>query len=309
VSHRYFTLDVFTSTPLAGNPLAVVLDADDLSSDAMLAIAGEFNLSETVFVCTPRDPVNTARIRIFCVTHEMPFAGHPTVGSAVLIATLRAPAMLNASGGLRIVLEEEAGLVPCDVRRLQSGDVRAVFTAPKISGRLDARFDPLLVANAIGIDPADIGFDRHELSLWDGGLPYVMVPVRSLETLAKAHIADRSLWRDAFGDDPEGTKFASIYVYTRGTPDGPHAVRARMFKPGMGMPEDPATGSAASAFAGAAVAFEQPGDGQHQLIIGQGYEMGRPSEISLDLTVENGALRQVQIGGSAVIVSEGTLML
>ncbi len=122
-------------------------------------------------------------------------------------------------------------------------------------------------------------------------------------------MADLSVWDEAFGPSPDGERKVSIYVYTRAAPGSPHDVRARMFMPGLGFPEDPATGSAVACFAGAAVAFEQPGDGRHQLLIGQGYEMGRPSDIALDVTVENGQLTESQIGGSAVIVSEGVLHL
>ncbi len=131
MSRRFYTLDVFTESPLAGNPLAVVLDADDLSEERMQAIAREFNLAETVFVCQPRDPVNTARIRIFTVATELPFAGHPTVGSAVLLASLHAPEMMRSSGGVRIALEEKAGLVPCDVVQLKSGARRGRSSPPR----------------------------------------------------------------------------------------------------------------------------------------------------------------------------------
>jgi trans-2,3-dihydro-3-hydroxyanthranilate isomerase len=307
MSHRFHTLDVFTTSPLAGNPLAVVHDADDLSTVQMQTIAAEFNLAETVFVCQPKDPVNTARIRIFTTTSELPFAGHPTVGTAVLIARLRAPDMLKA--GIHIVLEETAGLVPCDVRQLPSGETRAVFSAPKISEELVYQPDVAKTALALGIDAAAIGFDAHRVSLWSAGVPFVHVPLSSLDALAKARIADREAWDAVAGKDATGFDFfAGIYCYARGV-EGQHDVRSRMFTPNAGMPEDPATGSAAAAFAGAAVAFEKPKDGTHQLLIGQGYEMGRPSDIALDITIDEGQLEAVQIGGAAVIVSEGTLFL
>jgi trans-2,3-dihydro-3-hydroxyanthranilate isomerase len=308
MKRRFYTLDVFTNQPYAGNPLAVVLDCEGLDTAQMLAITRDFNLAETVFVETPKDPINTAKIRIFCVTHEMPFAGHPTVGTAILLAMTRASNMLGGAGGLRLILEEKVGPVACDVLRLQSGELRAVFSAPVVSKRQQREFDPDLVARAIGVTVADLNFDRHVVSLWNGGLPYVLVPLKSLDALAKAGIADQTLWQQAFGPVGEtAASFASLYVYARADANGPHDVRARMFMPGMGMPEDPATGSAVAAFAGAAVAFEQPGDGTHQLIIGQGYEMGRPSDIALDVDVVGGQLVAARIGGSAVIMSEGTL--
>jgi trans-2,3-dihydro-3-hydroxyanthranilate isomerase len=307
MSRRYYTLDVFTETPLAGNPLAVVLDADDLSGAQMQAIAREFNLAETVFVCMPRDPVNTARIRIFTIGAELPFAGHPIVGTAILLARLNAPEMMRSSGGVRIALEEMAGLVPCDVSQRANGVARAVFRTPKLSERRPFEGDLSLIDRAIGVDAAAIGFDAHEVSLWHSGIGYVMVPVKSLADLAKVGIRDLSVWEKAFGRSPDGEREVSIYVYTRAEPGSAHDVRARMFMPSLGMPEDPATGSAVACFAGAAVAFERPADGSHQILIGQGYELGRPSDIALDVRVENGALTESHIGGSAVLVSEGLL--
>jgi trans-2,3-dihydro-3-hydroxyanthranilate isomerase len=309
MSHRFYTLDVFTEKPLAGNPLAVVLDADDLSGDQMQAIAREFNLAETVFVLTPRDPVNTARIRIFTVGTELPFAGHPTVGAAVLLAKIHAPDMARGAGGIRIALEEKVGLVGCDVRSAAEGAMRAVFNTPKLSERRLFEGDLSLIPKACGVDAEAIGFDRHEVSMWHSGVGYVMLPVKTLDDLAKVHMADLSIWEAAFGTSPDHERRVSIYAYTRGAPDSPHDVRARMFMPGLGMPEDPATGSAVACFAGTAVAFEQPPDGTHQLLIGQGYEMGRPSDIALDVTVSGGQLVEAQIGGSAVIMSEGVLHL
>jgi trans-2,3-dihydro-3-hydroxyanthranilate isomerase len=307
LKRRFFTLDVFTNTPFAGNPLAVVLDSEGLDTTAMQRIAAEFNLSETVFVLPPRDPVNTAALRIFTVSVELPFAGHPTVGSAVLLAQLRAPEMLKGAGGLRIVLEEQGGNVPCDVRSIAGQGTRAVFSAPKLSRRIERAVDLDLAARCIGVDRSAIGFNQHVVSLWDAGLSYLCLPVKTLDDLAKAHIADSGLWASAFGMSLQGERAVSIYVYTRGLEGGAHDVRARMFMPGFALPEDPATGSAVAAFAGAAVAFEQPADGTHQLLIGQGYEMGRPSDIALDVDVENGALTGVRIGGAAVIMSEGFL--
>jgi trans-2,3-dihydro-3-hydroxyanthranilate isomerase len=307
LKRRFYTLDVFTDTPFAGNPLAVVLDSEGLDTVAMQRMAAEFNLPETVFVLPPQDPVNTAAVRIFTISAELPFAGHPTVGSAVLLAHLRARDMLKGSGGLRIVLEERAGIVPCDVRTLPGQGTRAVFSAPKLSERVERAVNIENAARCLGIDPSAIGFDAHEVSLWTAGVTYMCVPVKTLDDLAKVHIADPSLWRSTFGMSLDGERETSIYAYTRGLEGGPHDVRARMFMPGFALPEDPATGSAVAAFAGAAVAFEQPKDGTHQLLIGQGYEMGRPSDIALDVDVANGKLTGVRIGGAAVIMSEGYL--
>lgn len=298
---RYHVLDVFTERALAGNPLAVVLDSAGLDDAAMQAVARQFNLSETVFVMEPQDPVNTARLRIFTPGGELPFAGHPTVGTAALLADLHAGEHLRQ--GVVIALEERIGLVRVEVSRRPSGALRAVFDLPHLPEALDLPLDPGPVAKALGLDVLDIGFGAHGLCVWSAGVPFVMVPVRDRGTLARARVADAALWRAAFGITGKG----AAYVYC-GEPEGEgHHVRARMFSPLMGIAEDPATGSAAAAFAGLAATLERPEDGVHQLIIEQGFEMGRPSLLALDMEIRAGLLVRAALGGSAVRVAEGTL--
>jgi trans-2,3-dihydro-3-hydroxyanthranilate isomerase len=305
MSHRFYTLDVFTSTPLQGNPLAVILDCQDLNPEQMQAIAREFNLSETVFVLPPTDPTNTAKIRIFTPTKELPFAGHPTIGTAILLATLEAPDAMHGLGGITIALEQQIGVVKADVTKHKTLGVRAIFEAPKLSIRLDANFNLEHIAQALGITPANIGFKNHEPSIWSAGVPFIMIPVKSLEVMASLKIPSPEAWQKAFGDCGSD----AVYMYTNDTINPNHHVHARMFSPLLGVPEDPATGSAAAAFSGVAVAFEKPPNGMHQLVIEQGYEMGRPSQIALDIDVMNGAATHVRIGGGAVIISEGKLHL
>ncbi len=305
MARRFYTLDVFTKTPLHGNPLAVVLDSQGLDTGQMQAIARELNLSETVFVLPPVDPVHTAAMRIFTPGLELPFAGHPTVGTAILLAQLEAADAMRGSGGIVIALEQKIGVVKADASFSEKHGARAVFTAPKLSERLPYQLDVTLVAEALGLDAGDIGFEDHQLSVWSAGVAYAMVPVKSLAAIGKANVADMQAFREAFAV----TGRDSVYVYTKETASAAHHVHARMFAPGMGLGEDPATGSAAAAFAGLAVAFEKPKDGTHQLVIEQGYEMGRPSEIALDIVVEGGKLSSARIGGGAVIISEGKLHL
>ncbi len=305
MSRQYYTLDVFTNTPMQGNPLAVILDSQGLDSFNMQAIAREFNLSETVFVSQPKDPTNTAKIRIFTPTKELPFAGHPTIGTAILLATLEAPGAMHGLGGITIALEQQIGTINVDVIKHKTLGARAIFQAPKRSTRLDASLNLELIAEALGISPAQIGFKSHEASLWSAGVPFIMIPVKNLETMANLKIPSTENWQKAFRDCPSD----AVYVYTDETVNPNHHVHARMFSPLLGVPEDPATGSAAAAFSGVAVAFEQPPNGTHQLVIEQGYEMGRPSQIALDIDVMNGAATHVRIGGGAVIISEGKLHL
>ncbi len=302
MSRRFYTLDVFTSTPMQGNPLAVILDSQGLDSTQMQAIAREFNLSETVFILPSKDTINTAKIRIFTPTKELPFAGHPTVGTAVLLATLDAPDIMRGKGGITIALEQQIGTVHVSVTRHETLGCRAIFEAPKLSERLNAEFDTEHVASALGLLPDQIGLKAHQASLWSAGVAFVMIPLKNLNAIQSIQIADSAAWSKAFGAHP-------VFVYTNETLDPNHHVHARMFSPSLGVPEDPATGSAAAAFAGVAVAFEQPSDGAHQLIIEQGYEMSRPSQIAIDIDVKNGAATHIRIGGSAVIISEGKLHL
>lgn len=300
---QFHTLDVFTDRRHEGNPLAVVLDAEGLDDAAMQTIAREFNLPETVFVSPPRDPLNSAAIRIFTPANELPFAGHPTVGTAILLAELRAGGMLGGAG-ITIALEEKIGLVKVDVTRAPGRAARAVFSLPVLPKMLDHVFDPVIVGRAIGLEPAEIGFGAHGIATWSAGVPFVMVPIRSLEAIGRAGYADPKAWNEAFGVTGKG----AAYLYTRETVSPAHHVHARMFAPAMGISEDPATGAAVAAFSGVAATCELPEDGVHQLVIEQGFEMGRPSLIALDLDIQHGRLVAAAIGGSAIRMSEGVLL-
>jgi trans-2,3-dihydro-3-hydroxyanthranilate isomerase len=298
---RFHTLDVFTETKLAGNPLAVVHDSEGLDTAMMQAITREFNLAETVFILPPDDPVNTAKIRIFTPARELPFAGHPTVGTAVLLATLRAPEMLKGSG-IVVALEENIGLVKVEVTQRPDRAARGVFAIPKLPERKPTPRDPQLLAAALGLDGKDIGFGAFAPCDVSAGVLFTMMPVASIEALGRARAQLGAAFDLAFAG-PEPT---AAYLYA---PDGPQRWRTRMFAPSMGIAEDPATGGAAAGFAGVIMAFEGPTNGEHQHIITQGVEMGRPSEIILTLRVERGRLAEASIGGTAVILSEGTLDL
>ncbi len=293
---RYQVFDVFTERLLAGNPLAVVLDADGLDDAEMQAIARELNLSETVFVLPAENPAHSACVRIFTPGTELPFAGHPTVGTAICLTLER----FGGSGRheAMVVLEEGVGPVRCGVR-LTDGAGFAEFDCPRLPQRAGEAAAKELLAAALGLAPADIGFENHVASVWSAGVPYHFVPVRSMAALAASAPA-RAEWKPAFGG-------GSAFVYTRETEGHDHAFRTRMFAPMMGIEEDPATGSAVAAFAGPVGEFDAPLDGDHPFLVEQGYEMGRPSLIRLEIGVGAGAITAVRIGGHAVRVAEGTL--
>jgi trans-2,3-dihydro-3-hydroxyanthranilate isomerase len=294
---QFYTLDVFTDTPLAGNPLAVVVDADGLDDERMQLIAREFNLSETVFVRAPRDPVNTAALRIFTPAREMPFAGHPTVGAAALLAHLRASDLLAAQD-LRLVLEERIGEVVCIARHRRGQALAATFTAPQLPQRGAAAPPAAEIAARLGLEPADIGFGGRRPTVYGAGVDYLFAPIASAAALGKAD-PDRYPWGADGGP--------AVYLYARETTRAGVAYRARMFAAGWGVREDPATGSAASAFAGVVMEFEPPADGEHSLVIEQGLEIDRRSEIALGLEVAGGALKSATIGGLVALVAEGAI--
>lgn len=297
---RYLVYDVFTDRALAGNPLAVVLDCEGLDIAAMQRIAREFNLSESVFVLPPESPKHRARIRIFTPDYEMPFAGHPTVGSAVALAELEAAGEADSI----FVLEENIGPVRCAVRRCAAATF-AEFDLARLPERLELAADPEAIGAALGLGPHEIGFENHRVSFFSAGVPYVTIPVAGLKAAGKVRL-DNQAWAELAPRKSEWA-FASPYVYCRETVHRESAFHARMIVPGNPSYEDPATGSAAAAFAGAVMQFDRPGGGMSRFWIEQGLEMGRPSRIRLELDVEGGKLDAARIGGQAVKVAEGVL--
>lgn len=298
---RYQIYDVFTEQALAGNPLAIVHDCEGLDTEAMQKIAREFNLSETVFVGPAARKPHTAAVRIFTPNFEMPFAGHPTVGTAVALAELNG---MEQGGSAILVLEEKIGDVRCVVSR---GGVStfAEFDLPQLSQRLPFSAEPDLVGAALGLDPHEIGFENHRVSSWFAGVPYVTVPVRGLDVAAKASLDPRA-WREIAPDRGNGVP-ASAYVYCRESLLHDSAFHARMFTGGAQTYEDPATGSALAAFSGTVLEFDRPPDGAYRAWVEQGFEMGRPSRLRLEIEVEAGMARTARIGGHAVRTAEGAL--
>jgi len=295
---EYFTLDVFTTERFAGNPLAVVNEADELSDQQMQKIAAEFNLSETVFVQRPQRQENTASLRIFTPTRELPFAGHPTIGTAILLAELGAD--FSRDFQKTIVFEQKIGLVSVEVAKPMGEAAYGELTAAKNPEQLAGEPDDKVVAAALGIVEKDIGFGLHKVALYDAGNAPLFVPLSSRKALA-ASKPSQTDWADlgvagAFG----------IYVYCRGK-NGSNEFHARFFAPEAGVLEDPATGSAAVAFAGAlneALVLE---NGHHSWVIYQGEDMGRPSRIDLKAEVVDEKVVSVKLGGNAVRVSRGVI--
>jgi len=267
---------------------AVVLGADGLSGEQMQLFARWTNLSETTFVHPPSAGEADYRVRIFTPSVELPFAGHPTVGTAVLLG------VRDGRGG-DIVLEEGIGAVQCTFESTSSG-ASACFAIPQLPTEVGAPADDAAIAAALSLAPSDIGEGRP--ARWSAGLPFTFVPLVSLSAMARCRL-DLAKFDAAFGAG------GAAYAFCNETAEPGHHFHARMFAPGMGVPEDPATGSAAAAFAG--VLARRLRDGTHALVIEQGYEMGRPSLIRLTAEVAAGRLVSASIGGNAVIVTEGAI--
>ena len=289
----YLTLDVFTTQPFGGNQVAVIPDARGLDTETMQRITKEFNYSETTFVLPPPEGSECiAQVRIFTPTNEIPFAGHPNVGTAWAVASMGE--LFGRSVGDRFVFDELAGTVDCQVRRESGAIVSASIAAPaplEVGQELDVG----VVAACISLPEQAIETARHRPQQVSVGLTFVVTELNSLEALGQAKPNGAAF--TAAHERYRHPHLFSVFMYTR---VGPNHLRARMFAPLNNIPEDPATGSASAA----TTAFLAHLDGARSmdLIIEQGVEMGRPSR--LELSVRGS---EVRVGGPCVPVMKGTL--
>ena len=291
------TVDVFTDRRFGGNQLAVVLDVDGLDDAQMQLIAREFQYSETSFVRSPKDARHTAEVRIFTPKVEVPFAGHPNVGTAYVLATLPRPPDISEG----FVFEERAGLVPVQLILGEGQVVGAELTAPEPL-TLGDRFDPAAVAGCVGLDPGDMRTDRHVPQSVSIGLPFLVAEVASRAALSRA-LANPAAVQELLPN--EGLD--AVYLYTRdvGPTDGDVDFSARMFCPFDGLPEDPATGSATGAAAAFQATLEKSGTDQRRFTVAQGVDMGRRSLLSVTVRLQGGVVNTVKVGGRCVSVMEG----
>jgi trans-2,3-dihydro-3-hydroxyanthranilate isomerase len=300
MQRRYITVDVFTDRAFGGNPLAVVLDAGGLSTAQMQAIASEFNYSETTFVLPPRDSAHHAQVRIFTVRSEIPFAGHPNVGTAYVLATQA------AKPPERFLFEEGAGLVPVAILKEQGKAVGAELTAPQPLRKLTT-LSAEQAAACLSLSAADVQTDRHPPQIASVGLPFLIVELNSRDALKRAK-PDAAAFARTFPCDGSD----AVYLYTRDVPPGekPCDLQARMFHPGSsGLSEDPATGSATVAAAALLADLSSERDGELKLRIGQGFDMGRPSLLLTRVRKENGVVVSAHVGGRCVQMMGGTFRL
>ncbi|MFL5338302.1 MAG: PhzF family phenazine biosynthesis protein, partial [Geminicoccaceae bacterium] len=270
---------------------AVVFDAEGLDTAAMQAIAAEFNYSETTFVLPPVDPAHLAQVRIFTPRFEMPFAGHPTVGTALALAWRG-----RASPGSQFVLEEKAGPVPVRLSQGEGGSVSAEFTAPQLPWH-SSGVAAQPIACALGLAESDLITTLGLPRAASCGVPFLLVELASTEALGRAVLHGEGFLQAA--------ETKGVFLFVRRSAGD--QFRARMFAPGAGIVEDPATGSAAAALAGYLGGRPGLADGWHSWDIRQGVEMGRPSLIATRARREGERVVEVRVGGTAVPVMEGTL--
>jgi trans-2,3-dihydro-3-hydroxyanthranilate isomerase len=290
---EFVTVDVFTDCQFGGNPLAVLPNAEGLTGEQMQAIANEFNLSETTFVLPPKDPANTAEVRIFTPRREMMFAGHPNVGTAFVVGRRRGS---NAP----LVFEEKAGLVPLDLLDEGGTIVGARLTAPQPLKR-GAEVAAEIVAEACGLAAEEIEIGRHIPCVAGCGTVFLFAEVQSRQAL------ERALPRaDVFKRHLPVDGAIGIHLYLCDGGDDID-IRARMFAPGHGVTEDPATGSANVALAGLLASLDPRSDLSLQVRIAQGVEMGRPSLLEASAEKRGGAVIETRIGGRCVPVMTGTI--
>ena len=282
------TVDVFTDRKFGGNPLAVIPDAQGLSTGQMQSIAAEFNLAETTFVLPPKDPKNTAHVRIFTPKSEMPFAGHPNVGTAFVLARL-------GHLGDRFVFEEGAGWVPLDLTRENGSVVSARLAAPQPLG-LGETVSAEIVAQAAGLQPSDIVGEPIVAST---GNKFLFAELRSRETLKAA-----SYNAEVFRKHLPMERVVGVHLYVT-APE----IQSRMFAPLFGVPEDPATGSANITLIGLLALRDPRPDLTLSKTIGQGVDMGRPSVLEATAEKKAGKVVATYIGGRCVPMLSGTIDL
>lgn len=297
----YEVVDVFTRTRFGGNPLAVILDGRGLDDALMGRIAAEFGFSETTFVLPPADPAHTAQVRIFTPTTEVPFAGHPNVGTGFVLARLGE--VFGRATGEQMTFEEHAGLVGVSVRRGDAGVTGAAITAPRPL-EIGQDVDVETVAGCASLAASDITVGAHLPRVMSVGLSFVFAELADRAALARAK-PNLPRFIEADAAYPIEGRF-SLFLYIP-TPGDPRLISARMFAPLDNVMEDPATGSASAAL-GAYLGARMPEtDGEVALTIEQGVDMGRPSHLDLRVRKAGGTVRQVTVGGDCVPVMKGVI--
>lgn len=299
-AYRFVQVDVFTSVPFGGNQLAVFTDARGLDDRRMLAIAREMNYSESTFIFPASTPGADWKVRIFTPGGEVPFAGHPTLGTAFVLAD--AGMLELAAETTTVVLELGVGLIPVELRRGAQG-IELVTMEQKLP-----RYGPLfedagLVAEALGIPAEEISGSGLPMEVVWTGLHFLMVPVCSLKAMQRMRV-NLDAFERIFADLPTNL----LYTFCRETVDAGAQVHARMFAPGINVPEDPATGSASGCLGAYLARHGLLPEGETVRIVAeQGLEMRRPSRILIEVRRRGAEITAIRVGGQVVKVAEGWL--
>jgi trans-2,3-dihydro-3-hydroxyanthranilate isomerase len=297
---QFITTDVFTSRPFTGNQLAVVPDARAIPEELLLPVAREFNYSETTFVYPPENPGHTRRVRIFTPGAEIPFAGHPTIGTAFVLAALGEIPLTGDE--TRIMLEEQVGPVPVTIRARNGVAVGAQLSVAKLPEVGPPPPPRTTLAELLSLEASQLLGGPNGPQAVSCGLPFLIVPVKDRAAVAGAHVR-MDVWESTL----KRYWAPDIMVVARDPELDDSDLRARVFVPGLAVPEDPATGSCAAALAGYLAARETAPNGSFHWVMEQGFEMGRPSMLELEADKRDGAVVAVRVAGDAVLVSEGTM--
>jgi trans-2,3-dihydro-3-hydroxyanthranilate isomerase len=297
---RFITADVFTNRPFTGNQVAVMPDARAIAEELLLPIAREFNYSETSFVYPPDNPAHTRRVRIFTPGAEIPFAGHPTIGTAVVLAAIGEIPLTGAE--THIVLEEKVGPVAVTIRARDGIALGAQLSVAKLP-----EFGPpppprATLASLLSLQPSQLLGTPNGPQAVSCGLPFLIVPVKDRAAVAAARVR-MDVWESTL----KRYWAPDVMVVARDPEFDQSDLRARVFVPGLAVPEDPATGSCAAGLAGYLAAREAAPNGRFRWVMEQGFEMGRPSILELEAEKQNGSVISVRVGGECVVVSEGSM--
>jgi trans-2,3-dihydro-3-hydroxyanthranilate isomerase len=292
VRYKFHIVDVFSASPFGGNQLAILPRAAGITSEGMQAIAREFNFAETTFVLPAAEPAQTCHVRIFTPKTELPFAGHPTIGTACALVQGK---YVNNGVGRDLILAE--GIGPVRVRvTTEAGTIRAKLTLHIEPEQPPFALNKEDIAAALALPGSDVVRGFYATI----GVPFCFVHLRSRRAVDEAKI-ERSVWSKVM----QGS-WSNIYLFAGELADGSE-LYARMFAPALGIEEDPATGSAGAALIGVLAGRERRADGAFSLSILQGVAMGRRSEILAEATKVNGKLTSVSVAGATSFMAEGEI--
>ncbi|AFY79571.1 MAG: PhzF family phenazine biosynthesis protein [Hydrococcus sp. C42_A2020_068] len=298
--HKFYTADVFTDRIFGGNPLAVLPNAQGLNAQQMQRVAKGFNLSETVFVLPAETSQGTRRLRIFTPATEIPFAGHPTVGTAYILSAIGEIALQGEV--TTVIFEEGIGMVPVKIRAEAGKPIYSELTASQLP-QFGSESPPIAeLASMLSLEISDLLNGEDYPQAVSCGLPFLFIPLRDREALGRVKL-NRERWQQLLSN----YWTSSVYPFCYDPELEGSDIRARMFDPGFGIQEDPATGSAATALAGYLGTRHPLTDGTLKWVVEQGFEMGRPSILQVEADKENNQIKEIRVGGSSVLVSEGII--